>query len=155
MIPQSYPLLRAGIPSSSIFRILNRITIYLFESLAVIVDMGQRRVAAFWLGESAKNPGLMLSILPNKQFLLRVKLAQDTRKCCSLSIYPAKSLSIPEGVQYLQNLSLSGIFGLWYRIVSTPNLLLLILSLVRSERWDLFGTRSRYSSFLKQPFIVE
>ena len=127
---------------------------YLFESLAVITEVGHSNVAAFWFVGSAKKPGLILSILPNKQFLFRVKLLHVTRRCSSLSTYPGRWLSLPEGVQYLQYLWFSGILGLWYRKISTPSLLLLILSLVRSDRWDLLGTKFKYSSFLKHPLNV-
>ena len=41
------PAVKGWYPFVQHFLILNRIMIYLFESLAVIVDVGQRRVAAF------------------------------------------------------------------------------------------------------------
>ena len=152
--PLAYPPFRAATPSSSSFLVLKSNRMYLFTSFAVTTFVGHSRVAVCCTGVRERKPGMILFSLPKRQLRLRVKLFHDTRKWCSLSTYPGRSLSTPDGVQYLQYLWSSGIAGFLYRNFSIPRWLLLIRILVRSARCDRLGTRSMYGSFLKHPFRV-
>ena len=131
-IPAPYPIWKAGTPSSRSCLVLNIIWMYLLLNFAVSTEVGQSRIAVFFLELKSLKPLMTVSSLENRQFLFSVKLEHEVKKCCSLSKYPLRLLSPPVGVQYWQYRLSSGTF--LYLRTSTANLLLLIRNLVRSAR---------------------